>query len=272
MSYGRLWVSIAAMVAFGAACGSQPSAAPAPPPPLPCAHPEGLDPEACLLPWPSSAFLVADPTTRTGFRVSIGADATPQTQTTGQNVDPTPWNAWDGFSPMTSLLAEFASVVDPTPLPTWQDPGPSLDPSSPTVLVDVDTGQRIAHFSEIETSPDVAPGHTELYIRPAARLAEGHHYAVGIRGLTNNDGTAVAVSAPFAALRDNRPSRRPSTPGAPASRRTSSRRSWPRASSVKGSSSRGTSARPRARRRGAISWRCATRPSPQRARTGSAAR
>ena len=29
MSYGRLWASIAAMVAFGAACGSQPSAAPA---------------------------------------------------------------------------------------------------------------------------------------------------------------------------------------------------------------------------------------------------
>ena len=205
MSTGRLWASIAAMVAFGAACGSQPSAVPAPPPPLPCAHPEGLDPEACLLPWPSSAFLVADPTTRTGFRVSIGADATPQTQTTGQNVDPTPWNGWDGFSPMTSLLAEFASVVDPTPLPTWQDPAPSLDPSSPTVLVDVDTGQRIAHFSEVETSPDVAPGHTELYIRPAARLAEGHHYAVGIRGLDNTDGSAVAVSASFAALRDNRP-------------------------------------------------------------------
>ena len=72
------------------------------------------------------------------------------------------------------------------------------------MLVDVDTGQRIAHFSEVETSPDVAPGHTELYIRPAARLAEGHHYAVGIRGLQNTDGSAVAVSAPFAALRDNR--------------------------------------------------------------------
>jgi hypothetical protein len=202
MSYFRLWASMAAMVAFGGACGSPPSAAPAPPS-LPCAHPEGLDPEACLLPWPSSAFLVADPTTRTGFRVSIGADATPQTQTTGQNVDPTPWNGWDGFSPMTSLLAEFASVVDPTPLPTWHDPGASLDPGSPTVLVDVDTGQRIAHFAEVETSPDVAAGHTELYIRPAARLAEGHHYAVGIRGLENTDGSAVAVSAPFAALRDN---------------------------------------------------------------------
>jgi hypothetical protein len=74
------------------------------------------------------------------------------------------------------------------------------------VLVDVDTGQRIAHFAEVDTSPDVAPGHTELYVRPAARLAEGHHYAVGIRGLTDQDGTAVVVPAPFAALRDGQPS------------------------------------------------------------------
>ena len=37
----------------------------------------GLDGEACLLPWPSSAFLVADPTARTGFRVSIPATSMP---------------------------------------------------------------------------------------------------------------------------------------------------------------------------------------------------
>jgi hypothetical protein len=97
-------------------------------------------------------------------------------------------------------------VIDPSPLPTWHDPGRSLDPDSPTVIVDVDTGERIAHFAEIESSPEVEPGHTELYLRPAARLAEGHHYAVGIRGLVNRDGSDVAVSAPFRALRD-----RPST-------------------------------------------------------------
>ena len=165
----------------------------------------GLDPEACLLPWPSSAFLVTDPTSRTGYRVNLPMDAMPH-DVHGVSVDPAPWNRWDGFSPMTSLLAEFASVIDPSPLPTWHDPGHSLDPGSPTVIVDVDTGERVAHFAETESSPEVAPGHTELYLRPVARLAEGHHYAVGIRGLVNGDGTDVAVSAPFKELRD-----RPST-------------------------------------------------------------
>lgn len=162
---------------------------------------EGLDPEACLLPWPSSAFLVADASARTGFRVAISPLAMPANKQ-GKRIDPAPWNRWDGFSPMTTLIAEFASTVDPSPLPSWHDPSPSLEADSPTVILDVDTGQRIAHFAEIETSPDVAAGHTTLYLRPAARLAEGHHYAAAIRGLRNLDGSEVAVSPTFRALRD----------------------------------------------------------------------
>jgi hypothetical protein len=124
----------------------------------------------------------------------------------GKRVDPAPWNRWDGFSPMTTLMAEFASSIDPAPLPAWRDPAPSLAADSPTVIVDVETGQRVAHFSEIETSPEVAAGHTTLYLRPAARLAEGHHYAAAVRGLRNLDGSEVAVSPAFRALRDRLPS------------------------------------------------------------------
>jgi hypothetical protein len=39
-------------------------------------------------------------------------------------------------------------------------------------------------------------------VRPAARLAEGHHYAVGIRGLRDGAGAPVAAYPPFARLRD----------------------------------------------------------------------
>jgi len=183
------------LLALAAGCGSART-----PPPL-C---EGLDPEACLLPWPSSALLVRDRTTRTGFRVALAAATMPRNKH-GAPVDPAPWNRWDGFSPMTTLIAEIASVIDPSPLPTWHDPGASLAADSPTVLVDVDTGERIAHFAEIESSPEVAAGHTTLYVRPAARLAEGHHYAVGIRGLRNRDGSSAAAAAPFAQLRDRLP-------------------------------------------------------------------
>jgi hypothetical protein len=166
----------------------------------------GLDGEACLLPWPSSAFLVADPTKRTGFRVSIPAASMPQNDYQ-ERVDPAEWNSWDGFSPMTTLIAEFTSVIDPAPLASWHRPGASLASDSPTVVIDVDSGERIAHFAEIEDSPQVAAGHTTLYVRPAARLKDNHHYAVGIRGLRTKDGAPVTPSAEFAALRDGRESK-----------------------------------------------------------------
>jgi hypothetical protein len=161
----------------------------------------GLDAEACLLPWPSSAFLVADATRRTGFRVSIPAASMPMNDN-GERLDPAAWNAWDGFSPMTTLIAEFTSVIDPAPFASWHDPGASLAVDSPTVIIDVDSGERIAHFAEIEDSPQVATGHTTLYVRPAARLQDNHHYAVGIRGLRTKDGAPVTPSAEFAVLRD----------------------------------------------------------------------
>jgi hypothetical protein len=166
----------------------------------------GLDGEACLLPWPSSAFLVADPATRTGFRVSIPTTSMPLNDN-GERLDPAAWNSWDGFSPMTTLIAEFTSVIDPAALASWHDPGASLALDSPTVIIDVDSGERIAHFAEIEDSPQVAAGHTTLYVRPAARLKDNHHYAVGIRGLRTRDGAPVTPSAGFAALRDGRESK-----------------------------------------------------------------
>ncbi len=175
------------------------------PSPNPCARYGGMDPQHCLLPWPSTAFLVADVSTRTGYRLQLPAELLP-VNSANQAIDPGPWNRWDGYAPMTSLIADFPEVLDPSPLPTWNNPGASLLATSPTVIVDVDTGERIAHFSEVESSPDVAAGTTELYIRPAARLAEGHHYAVGIRGLKVQGGGDVAAGAPFAELRDGKPS------------------------------------------------------------------
>jgi hypothetical protein len=165
----------------------------------------GLDREACLLPWPSSAFLVADAARRTGFRVSIPAASMPANDR-DEHIDPAAWNSWDGFSPMTTLIAEFTSVLDPAALTSWHDPGASLAVDSPTVIIDVDSGERIAHFAEIEDSPQVAAGHTTLYLRPAARLKDNHHYAAGIRGLRTRDGTPVTPSPEFAALRDGRES------------------------------------------------------------------
>ena len=183
---------LAALVVAG--CGAPTRLAP------PCTLSTGLDGEHCLLPWPSSRFLITDPTTPTGFRLALPIDAMPRNHDRVP-VDPSPWNRADGFSPMTTLMAEIGSTIDASSLPTWHDPGASLAASSPTVIVDADTGVRVAHFAEIEGSPEVAAGRTTLYLRPAARLAESHHYVVAIRGLRDRGGAPIAPGAQFAALR-----------------------------------------------------------------------
>jgi len=170
----------------------------------------GLDPTACLLPWPSSAFLVADSTTRTGFRVQLPASLMPVNDR-GDALDTGAFAGLDGFSPMTTIFLELPAVIDASTLPMWQDPSPSLATDSPTVIVDVDTGTRVAHFAEVEASPEVAAGTTELYIRPAARLAEGHHYVVAIRSLVDAAGNAVVASPLFADLRDRKSTALPDT-------------------------------------------------------------
>lgn len=167
---------------------------------------EGLDPDNCLLPWPSSRFLVADATTATGHRVALPPAAMPA-NVLGTAVDPAPWNRWDGFSPMTSAMAELPLRIDPTPLVDFRHVEDSLDRGSPTVLLDATLGRRVAHWAEIEVAPDADPTRTTLYVRPAARLAEDHRYIVAIRTLRAQDGRSTwQGSAAFRALRDGTPS------------------------------------------------------------------
>lgn len=64
------------------------------------------DPIACLLPWPSSRFMEADPSTVTGLRLRIEADALPIDD------DPRLLNLADGFSPITGIGAGFSSRLD----------------------------------------------------------------------------------------------------------------------------------------------------------------
>jgi len=162
---------------------------------------EGLDAEACLLPWPSSRYLVDDPDTITGYRVAIPPGAMP-VNIDGIGVDPQAWNTWDGFSPMSTVLAQLPVRIDATPLVSWRELERSLGDESPTVLLDVTTGERVAHFAEIEESEETAPDLTTLYVRPAARLSEDHDYVVAIRRLTDTAGSPVVPFERFRALRD----------------------------------------------------------------------
>ena len=168
--------------------------------PEPAAHCEGLADE-CLLPWPSSRWLVVDPSTATGKRVSLPADALPK-NADGVAVAPDSWNRWDGFSPMTSAIVQLSGPVDRARLVDYRHVEQSLENGASTVLLDATTGERVAHWSEVEDAPDADPQHPTLYVRPAARLAEDHHYVVAIRRVAS--GPPMAPPA-FRALRDRVP-------------------------------------------------------------------
>jgi hypothetical protein len=165
---------------------------------------ENLDPTHCLMPFPSSRFLEVDEGTETGFRVAIPPAALPLNQF-DEAADPSTWNRFDGFSPATSLIAGFEGKIDPTNLPAYDRIAESLAEGSPTILIDAETGERVAHFSEIDEWYNADPDTTSFYMRPAIRLREGHRYVAAIRDLVRTDGSAVEPSAYFRALRDETP-------------------------------------------------------------------
>src|SRR5438874_13366961 len=70
---------------------------------------------SCMVPWPSSAFEVADASTPTGRHLAIPSGALPANfQST--SVDPTLWNLADGFSPAAPLTMAFPGGVSGTGL------------------------------------------------------------------------------------------------------------------------------------------------------------
>ncbi len=176
-----------------------------------------ISPSFCGYPFPSNVYTVADDSTPTGLRVSFPAEVMPAGKS-GHVQDPTPWSSADGFSASSAMLAHFPGAVGDG-LPGVRDLAASLDDASPTVLLDVETGERLAHWSEIDLSALAVPGQPlaapppeqrSLLIHPAAPLRDGARYVVAIRGLVDEAGDPIEPSPAFAALRDDSASDEPS--------------------------------------------------------------
>ncbi|MEZ4398524.1 MAG: hypothetical protein R3B06_00790 [Kofleriaceae bacterium] len=156
---------------------------------------------ACLAPWPVSSYQVADPASPTGVVLQVPAGAVPAGN--GDTpFDPAHLNGRSGYSPATQIVAHFGVPLDGSNLAGPGAIDQSLTPSSPTVILDVTTGERVAHFAEVDANAvPTEPTRQALYLRPALRLAGGHRYLVAItRALTAADGAAIEVPAGFAAL------------------------------------------------------------------------
>lgn len=99
-----------------------------------------IDPAACLLPFPSDWYTVADGSTATGRRVHM---RTTLKNALGVPVSPGEWNRSDGFSPGSPLLSRVPGVdLTRSGAAPITDIGSSLDPGAPIVIVDTATGER----------------------------------------------------------------------------------------------------------------------------------
>jgi len=158
----------------------------------------------CLTPWPSDIYAKADETSPTGTRLDIPLGTLP-TNIDGFVIDPTPLNARDGWSAAAPILMAFQGGVDPSNLVNNQNYGDSLTAQSPTVLVNMDTGELIPHFAEVDTREPDRLDKQALYLRPAIRLDGGTRYAVAIkRTLKGTGGVELEIPAGYQAILDGR--------------------------------------------------------------------
>jgi hypothetical protein len=173
---------------------------------------EGCDPlvpTQCGFPFPSNFWLTEDPSTTTGHRVKFGASTLPSAAGYG-HMDPKWWADSDGFSGGQPALAHLPGATI-TGLPTQNNIELSITDASPTIIINAETGERVAHFSEIDRSiPAEADEERSLMVRPVVRLKDATRYIVAIRHVVDVDGHEIAPSPAFLALRDGSKSCEPS--------------------------------------------------------------
>ncbi len=111
--------------------------------------------------------------------------------------------AADGFSRQPAIVCALPDAVVSDGLQSVvDDASPSLDASkSPTLLVRADTGETIAHYVDLDPSPDDAT-HVPIAIRPFSQLEPGVRYVVALRGVKNASGNLAAPAEGFRRIRD----------------------------------------------------------------------
>ncbi|MBW2214957.1 MAG: hypothetical protein JRF48_11130, partial [Deltaproteobacteria bacterium] len=233
------WLVVSSLVLFTVGCGSDSdsssgagsggtagtggSGGTVPAPPLGC---DPLTPSYCGFPYPNDYWTVADSSTVTGLRLALPEVTMPVTGI-GVRSNPDAFNEMDGFSPGIAAMTHFAgaTVMGLATPDSIQD---SLSAASPTVILNTTTGERLAHWVDLdeyvvqaklridaaEDKPqftidrDIEELRQEqaLMLRPAIRPEDATRYIVAIRNVRDGDGELVAPSPGFQALRDDVPS------------------------------------------------------------------
>jgi len=137
---------------------------------------DAIEPDRCLLPWPSNTFAVADPETATGLRLDVDVTAL-NPRDDGRSLA-----LADGFSRVSPLLASFEAPLDPD----------TLDAGIRLFLVQPDHPDRLSEVPlRVETVTNADDPHTLLLADPMQILAPNADYlAVVTDALRFEEGTA----------------------------------------------------------------------------------
>ena len=161
---------------------------------------DNTNPDHCLLPFPSAAFLTSDSQSLTGFRVDIQGEAIPDSASAPSN-EFHMINTRDGHSPASQIFTTFSSLPDVSNLASQEDVSASVETGHGSVLLNMDTGEITQHWIEISSrTQDGEP--TLVHLRSLRGLEHNTQYAVAFRGLIDSDGIQVEPFISFKALRD----------------------------------------------------------------------
>ena len=159
---------------------------------------DNLNPLHCMLPFPSDAFLIEDNSTVTGLRVNYAESTLPESgsmSNSGESAEIESLNLLDGMSPSTQIMTAFTTLPNLTGVADQYTIGLSMEAGHATTLLNLDTGEKVAHWVETDARADDAEA-TILFIRTMRSLEPNTAYGIGISGL------GVTPSVAFQAILD----------------------------------------------------------------------
>lgn len=163
---------------------------------------DSLVPTQCGFPYPSSVYLISNPSMPSGRQIKYRATTLPPIG--GNFTVPTTFDRYDGFSPSTALLTHLPGATT-TGLPSQDNIALSITTASPTILLEVNsdgTWRFMPHFSELDVSTYADAQDQAFMIRPVTRLKDNTRYIAAIRNVVDANGNAIAPTSAFQALRD----------------------------------------------------------------------
>jgi hypothetical protein len=172
-----------------------------------------LDPNACLYPFPNDHFTRPDPTTPTGRRLDFKSASMP-VNSLGVVADATKLNVLDGFSVGPLILFQVPNLdFDTTGVTPIFDIGYSLDPESPTVLVDATTGEHQLHWVERDVYYEQPPELSPILVHPGKNLPNARRFVMALRRARDVNGAPIAPTRLFQIYRDAIPTYDPVVEG-----------------------------------------------------------